>query len=87
MILDKECCILYSDEGKQLKEKSVKEVLYRLAPSFQKNLLSYPGLKHALKLYQLSSPLGIIGNTIMGTPSVSRKFSDFVLLILKNTAL
>lgn len=58
-------CNKYADAGMLIKEKSGKEVLYRLASSFQKILSAYPGLKHALKLYQLSSPLGIAGNTMM----------------------
>ncbi len=63
-------CNKYTDAGILLKEKSGKEVLYRLAPSFQNVLSGHPGLKHALKLYQLSSPLGIIGNTIMDNASL-----------------
>ena len=44
-------------------------MLYCLAPPFQKLLATYPGLKNAIKLYQLSSPLGIVRNTIMDTAS------------------
>lgn len=62
-------CNKYADAGILLKEKSGKEILYRPAPSFQKVLSAHPSLKHALKLYQLSSPLGIIGNTIMDNAS------------------
>lgn len=62
-------CNKYADAGILLKEKSGKEILYRPAPSFQKVLSAHHGLKHALKLYQLSSPLGIIGNTIMDNAS------------------
>ena len=58
-------CNKYADAGILIKEKSGKEILYCLAPSFQKVLSTYSGLKHAIKLYHLSSPLGIVGNTIM----------------------
>ena len=62
-------CNQYAAEGMLVKEKSGKEVLYRLAPPFQELLTAHPGLKNAIKLYQLSSPLGIVGNTIMDTAS------------------
>lgn len=62
-------CNQYAAEGILVKEKSGKEVLYRLAPPFQKLLTAHPGLENAIKLYQLSSPLGVIGNTIMDTAS------------------
>lgn len=58
-------CNQYAAEGMLVKEKRGKEVLYRLAPPFQELLAAHPGLKDAIKLYQLSSPLGIVGNTIM----------------------
>lgn len=62
-------CNQYAAEGILVKEKSGKEVLYRLASPFQKLLTAHPGLENAIKLYQLSSPLGVIGNTIMDTAS------------------
>ena len=62
-------CNQYATEGILTKEKRGKEVLYRLSPPFQKLLAAHPGLKNAIKLYQLSSPLGIVGNTIMDTVS------------------
>lgn len=62
-------CNQYAAEGILVKEKSGKEVLFRLAPPFQKLLTVHPGLENAIKLYQLSSPLGVIGNTIMDTAS------------------
>lgn len=63
-------CNKYAEAGILVKEKKGKEILYRLAPSFQNVLSAYPGLKHALKLYQLSSPLGIVGNTIMDNAAI-----------------
>lgn len=62
-------CNQYAGEGILMKKKNGKEIRYRLAPPFQELLTAHPGLKNALKLYQLSSPLGIIGNTIMDTAS------------------
>ena len=59
----------YAAKGILIKEKSGKEVVYRLAPPFQELLTAHSGLENAIKLYQLSSPLGIIGNTIMDTAS------------------
>lgn len=63
-------CNQYAAEGMLIKEKSGKEILYRLNPSFQELLTAHPELKNAIKLYQLSSPLGIIGSTIMDTVSL-----------------
>lgn len=62
-------CNQYAAEGMLMKEKSGKEVLYRVNASFQELLTAHPVLENAIKLYQLSSPLGIIGNTIMDTAS------------------
>ncbi|MDE6844999.1 MAG: WYL domain-containing protein [Lachnospiraceae bacterium] len=62
-------CNQYAAAGMLIKEKTGKEVLYRPAPPFQELLTVHPGLKNAIKLYQLSSPLGIVGNTIMDTAS------------------
>lgn len=58
-------CNEYAKDGMLTKEKSGKAVLYRLNPPFGELLSEYPGLKDAIKLYQLSSPLGIVGSTIM----------------------
>ena len=58
-------CNQYAKEGILTKEKSGKEVLYQLNPPLRPLLSQHPGLEHAIKLYQLSSPLGILGNTIM----------------------
>lgn len=58
-------CNQYAKEGILAKEKNGKEIFYQLTPSFRQFLSEHPGLKHAVKLYQLTSPLGILGNTIM----------------------
>lgn len=63
-------CNEYARDGMLTKEKSGKTVLYRLNPPFQELLVEYPGLEDAIKLYQLSSPLGIVGNTIMDNVSI-----------------
>lgn len=63
-------CNEYAKDGMLTKEKSGKAVLYRLNPPFRELLAGYPGLEDALKLYQLSSPLGIVGNTIMDNVSI-----------------
>lgn len=52
------------------KERLGKEVLYRLNPPFRKTLSTYPGFANALAFYQLFSPLGIVGNTIMDNASL-----------------
>ena len=62
-------CNQYAKDGILSKEKSGKEVFYKLNPPFQKLLQKYPGLINAVKFYQLSSPLGIVGNTIMENAS------------------
>lgn len=58
-------CNEYAKDGILKKEKSGKEVIYSLQPSFRDLLSQYPFLADAVKLYQLFSPLGIVGNTIM----------------------
>lgn len=62
-------CNEYAENGMLTKEKSGKAVLYRLNPPFRELLSQYPDLKDALKLYQLYSPLGIVGNTLMENAS------------------
>lgn len=64
-------CNEYAKDGMLIKEKSGKEVLYRLNPPFRELLASYPGLEDAIKLYQISSPLGFVGNTIMENVSLT----------------
>lgn len=63
-------CNEYAKDGMLTKAKSGKAVLYRLNPPFRELLSRYPGLEDAIKLYQLSSPLGIMGNTIMDNVSI-----------------
>lgn len=58
-------CNQYAEEGILEKEKRGKEVFYRPGPPFGDLLHQNPGLANALKLYQLISPLGILGNTLM----------------------
>lgn len=64
-------CNEYAKDGILTKKKSGKEVLYQLNPPFQELLTAHPVLANAIKLYQLSSPLGIIGNTIMDNVSLT----------------
>ena len=63
-------CNKYTDADILLKEKSGKEVLYRLNPPFQRLVSAHPNLSNAVKFYQLFSPLGIVGNTIMENASL-----------------
>ena len=62
-------CNQYAKDGILSKEKSGKEVLYALNPPFRELLSAYPNLSNAIKFYQLSSPLGIVGNTMMENAS------------------
>lgn len=62
-------CNHYVKEGILLGERQGREILYRPGSSVQALLSAHPGLQNALKLYQLSSPLGILGNTIMDNAS------------------
>lgn len=64
-------CNEYVKNGMLAGIRQGKKRLYRLNPSFRDMLSSYPGLGNALKLYQLSSPLGILGNTIMENVSLT----------------
>ncbi len=62
-------CNKYAKEGILTKEKSGKEIMYRLGMRFGELRSHYPNLENAIKFYQLSSPLGIVGNTIMENSS------------------
>ncbi len=62
-------CNQYAKEGILHKKRNGREILYCLAPPAKELFAAHPGLRNAVKLYQLSSPLGIIGNTIMDTAS------------------
>lgn len=66
-------CNQYAKDGILSKEKCGKEVLYRLNPPFRKTLSAHPGFANALAFYQLFSPLGIVGNTIMDNASLKNK--------------
>ena len=58
-------CNAYVKEGLLRKEKIGKELLYFKNSDFQNILEKYPALEDAVKYYQYTSPLGIIGNTIL----------------------
>lgn len=62
-------CNEYAENGMIVKEKSGKAVIYRLNPPFRDLLSEYPDLEDSIKLYQLFSPLGIVGNTVMDNVS------------------
>lgn len=58
-------CNDYVKEGLLTKEKQGKEVRYSIRPDFGDIFLHYPGLQDAVSYFQLVSPLGITGSTIM----------------------
>lgn len=62
-------CNSYVREGLLHKEKHGKDLLYLKNPDFKAVLAQYPMLEPALQFYQLSTPLGIVGNTILDTIS------------------
>ena len=62
-------CNAYVKEGLLRKEKQGKDLLYLKNPDFQNMICEFPMLENAIKYYQLSAPLGIIGNTILDTIS------------------
>lgn len=64
-------CNEYTKNGILTKKKCGKEIFYQLNPPLRELLSSHPGLGDAIKLYQLSSPLGIVGNTIMENAALS----------------
>lgn len=63
-------CNEYVKEGLLTKEKSGKKILYNLEQSTRDMMLASPELTDAIKLFQLTSPLGIIGDTILNNLSV-----------------
>lgn len=63
-------CNQYAKDGILSKEKIGKEIIYKLNPPPQELLMTYTGLSNAIKFFQLSSPLGIVGNTIMDNASI-----------------
>lgn len=68
-------CNHYVEEGLLIKEKRGKELYYRKNSDFRHVLEQYPILEDALKFYQLTSPLGIVGNTILD--NITRKNNAF----------
>lgn len=66
-------CNEYVKEGMLHKGKRGREVVYSKNSSFKKILSKYPALSDALKFYQLSAPIGFLGNTILDTISEENK--------------
>ena len=64
-------CSQYAKEGILEKKKRGKEILYQPGLPFERLLSFWPGLGNAVKLYQLFSPLGIVGNTMMEHASLT----------------
>jgi len=62
-------CNSYVKEGLLRKEKHGKDLLYLKNPDFKDILAQFPMLESALQFYQLSAPLGIVGNTVLDTIS------------------
>lgn len=62
-------CNSYVKEGLLRKEKHGKDLLYLKNPDFKSTLEQFPMLESALQFYQLSAPLGIVGNTVLDTIS------------------
>lgn len=62
-------CNSYVKEGLLRKEKHGKDLLYLKNPNFKDTLAQFPMLESALQFYQLSAPLGIVGNTVLDTIS------------------
>lgn len=66
-------CNEYEKEGLLHKGKRGREVMYYKNPSFMKTLSKYPALSDALKFYQLSAPMGFLGNSILDNISEENK--------------
>lgn len=66
-------CNAYVKEGLLRREKQGRDMLYMKNPDFQSILADFSLLKDAVKYYQLSAPLGIVGNTILDTVSEENK--------------
>lgn len=67
-------CNDYVKEGLLTKEKQGKEVRYSISPDFADIFSRYPGLQDAVSYFQLVSPLGIAGSTIMDSCQISNRF-------------
>lgn len=66
-------CNTYVKEGLLRKEKSDKDLLYYKSDNFHDTIDKFPMLEPAVQLYQISAPLGIIGNTILDNISSSNE--------------
>lgn len=62
-------CNAYAKEGLLRKEKQGKDLRYYKNADFLNTIADFPMLEPALQYYQLSTPLGIIGDTILDTLS------------------
>ncbi len=62
-------CNEYENEGLLHKEKQGHKIIYYKNSSFKETLSKCPALADALKFYQLSAPVGFLGNTILDTIS------------------
>lgn len=58
-------CNTYVKAGLLRKEKRGKDLLYFKNPDFKNTISKHPLLESALQHYQISAPLGIVGNTIL----------------------
>ncbi|MBO5088727.1 MAG: hypothetical protein J6C01_08630 [Lachnospiraceae bacterium] len=58
-------CNAYVKEGLLRKEKQGKDLLYYKNPDFKDIIAEYNMLASALQYYQISAPLGIVGDTIL----------------------
>lgn len=68
-------CNEYANEGLLVRHKSGKKLLYTIELSIRNQLTENPALIDAMKLFQLTAPLGVIGSTIMDNIScVNDKF-------------
>lgn len=63
-------CNEYAALGLLLKEKQGKNLFYRLSPDMGNVLGTYPALLAAFTFFQLVSPMGIIGSTLMDSFSI-----------------
>ena len=63
-------CNRYAKEGMLKKEKRGRELFYKPGLSARRLLSSYPAFGKAVLFYQLISPLGILGNTVMEQASL-----------------
>lgn len=68
-------CNHYAQEGLLIKKKSGKELRYRKSADSSQIFAKFPALSDAVQFYQLTSPLGIVGNTILD--NISRKNTLF----------